>query len=153
MTIVGLAIGNMLYEKLCTFKHKNCIQLTHTEFRDSGSWGNKDSHLTLTMGLPQVNEVASANWKVCVFAKLNSYKLNTFKFNTDVLKCKDIFWFMCKHWIISFIGFDISPYAFSFQYFRALLCLFINVLVFKYLETKELYPEFDELLVCLIPII
>ena len=74
----------------------------------------------------------SAKWKVCVFAKLNSYKLNTFMFNTDVLKCKDIFWFMCKHWIISFIGFDISPYAFSFQYFRALLCLFINVLVFSF---------------------
>lgn len=134
MTIVGLATGNMFYEKLTQEAEGTKTLISHW------LWAYPKS-------------MKSAKWKMCVFAKLNSYKLNTFMFNTDVLKCKDIFWFMCKHWIISFIGFDISPYAFSFQYFRALLCLFINVLVFRYLETKQLFPEYEELLECLIPII
>lgn len=66
-------------------------------------------------------------WMPCVcVAKLNLYKLNTFMFNTDILKCKEVFQFICKHQIISFIGFDCSPYALSFQHFRTLLYLLID---------------------------
>ena len=123
----------------------------HEASRDLGNWGNKDflSHTDpLTMGLTLNEQNVRCQFKrmcVCVC----QVKFIYIRCNTNMLKCKKVLWFICKHQIIIFILFGFSPYASSFQYFRTLLCLLtdanpegLRIVVLEHLETKVLFPEY-----------